>query len=313
MNQIYSLGVDIGGTNTDIGLVNGTGTVISRTNLKTSQYSDPQLYVNDMVKVIKEMIKELDPNKISGVGIGAPAANYYTGSIENATNLNMKGIIPLRAMIQEQLTFQVVVTNDANAATYGEMIYGGAKGMKNFMMFTLGTGIGSGIVIDGNLVYGFDGLAGEMGHAILIPEGRPCGCGNKGCLEKYASSSGIVNNCLELMPQFPNSILTSYPYNEMTGKTVADAAQVGDPLAIATYERTGYLLGIALANAVTFSSPEAIFLMGGPIQAGDVFLDPIKKSFLKHKLFIYNREIPILLSSLHENDVAILGAAALTR
>ena len=313
MNQIYSLGVDIGGTNTDIGLVNGTGTVISRTNLKTSQYSDPQLYVNDMVKVIKEMIKEIDPNKISGVGIGAPAANYYTGSIENATNLNMKGIIPLRSMIQEQLPFQVVVTNDANAATYGEMIYGGAKGMKNFMMFTLGTGIGSGIVIDGNLVYGFDGLAGEMGHAILIPEGRPCGCGNKGCLEKYASSSGIVNNCLELMPQFPNSILTSYPYNEMTGKTVADAAQVGDPLAIATYERTGYLLGIALANAVTFSSPEAIFLMGGPIQAGDVFLDPIKKSFLKHKLFIYNREIPILLSSLHENDVAILGAAALTR
>lgn len=313
MNQIYSLGVDIGGTNTDIGLVNGTGTVISRTNLKTSQYSDPQHYVNDMVKVIKEMIKEIDPNKISGVGIGAPAANYYTGSIENATNLNMKGIIPLRSMIQEQLPFQVVVTNDANAATYGEMIYGGAKGMKNFMMFTLGTGIGSGIVIDGNLVYGFDGLAGEMGHAILIPEGRPCGCGNKGCLEKYASSSGIVNNCLELMPQFPNSILTSYPYNEMTGKTVADAAQVGDPLAIATYERTGYLLGIALANAVTFSSPEAIFLMGGPIQAGDVFLDPIKKSFLKHKLFIYNREIPILLSSLHENDVAILGAAALTR
>ena len=313
MNQIYSLGVDIGGTNTDIGLVNGTGTVISRTNLKTSQYSDPKLYVNDMVKVIKEMIKEIDPNKISGVGIGAPAANYYTGSIENATNLNMKGIIPLRSMIQEQLPFQVVVTNDANAATYGEMIYGGAQGMKNFMMFTLGTGIGSGIVIDGNLVYGYDGLAGEMGHAILIPEGRPCGCGNKGCLEKYASSSGIVANCLELMPQYPDSILTSYPYHEMTGKTVADAAKVGDALAIATYERTGYLLGIALANAVTFSSPEAIFLMGGPIQAGDVFLDPIKRSFKKHKLFIYDREIPILLSSLHENDVAILGAAALTR
>ncbi len=313
MNQIYSLGIDIGGTNTDIGLVNGTGTVISRTNLKTFQYNDPQLYVNDIVKAIKELTKDILPEKITGVGIGAPAANYYTGSIENATNLNMKGIIPLRTMIQEQLPFQVVVTNDANAATYGEMIYGGAQGMKHFMMFTLGTGIGSGIVIDGNLVYGYDGLAGEMGHAILIPEGRPCGCGNKGCLEKYASSSGIVANCLELMPQYPDSILTSYPYNEMTGKTIADAAKVGDALAIATYERTGYLLGIALANAVTFSSPEAIFLMGGPIQAGDVFLDPIKRSFLKHKLFIYDREIPILLSSLHENDVAILGAAALTR
>lgn len=313
MNQIYSIGIDIGGTNTDIGIVNGTGTVISRTNIKTYQYSDPQLYVNDIVKSIQELTKDILPEKITGVGIGAPAANYYTGSIENATNLNMKGIIPLRSMIQEQLPFQVVVTNDANAATYGEMIYGGAQGMKNFMMFTLGTGIGSGIVIDGNLVYGYDGLAGEMGHAILIPEGRPCGCGNKGCLEKYASSSGIVANCLELMPQYPDSILTSYPYHEMTGKTVADAAKVGDALAIATYERTGYLLGIALANAVTFSSPEAIFLMGGPIQAGDVFLDPIKRSFKKHKLFIYDREIPILLSSLHENDVAILGAAALTR
>ena len=313
MNQIFSLGIDIGGTNTDIGIVNGTGTVISRTNIKTYQYSDPQLYVNDIVKSIQELTKDILPEKITGVGIGAPAANYYTGSIENATNLNMKGIIPLRSMIQEQLPFQVVVTNDANAATYGEMIYGGAQGMKNFMMFTLGTGIGSGIVIDGNLVYGYDGLAGEMGHAILIPEGRPCGCGNKGCLEKYASSSGIVANCLELMPQYPDSILTSYPYHEMTGKTVADAAKVGDALAIATYERTGYLLGIALANAVTFSSPEAIFLMGGPIQAGDVFLDPIKRSFKKHKLFIYDRKIPILLSSLHENDVAILGAAALTR
>lgn len=313
MNQIYSIGIDIGGTNTDIGLVNGTGTVISRTNLKTFQYGDAQLYVNDIVKSIQELTKDILPEKITGVGIGAPAANYYTGSIENATNLNMKGIIPLRAMIQEHLPFQVVVTNDANAATYGEMIYGGAQGMKHFVMFTLGTGIGSGIVIDGNLVYGYDGLAGEMGHAILIPEGRPCGCGNKGCLEKYASSSGIVANCLELMPQYPDSILTSYPYHEMTGKTVADAAKVGDALAIATYERTGYLLGIALANAVTFSSPEAIFLMGGPIQAGDVFLDPIKRSFKKHKLFIYDREIPILLSSLHENDVAILGAAALTR
>jgi glucokinase len=206
-----------------------------------------------------------------------------------------------------------VVTNDANAATYGEMIYGGAQGMNHFMMFTLGTGVGSGIVLDGKLVYGSDGLAGEMGHAILVPEGRQCGCGNKGCLEKYASSSGIVANCFELMSDYPNSILTQVPFHGMTGKNVSDAAKLGDPLAIATYEKTGYLLGIALANAVTFSSPEAIFLMGGPIQAGDVFLEPIKRSFLKHKLFIYNRDIPILLSSLPENEVALLGAAALTR
>lgn len=313
MNNLYSIGIDIGGTNTDIGLINGNGLVIKRSNLKTAHYSDPSLYVEDLVKTIKETIDGINYENITGVGIGAPAANYYTGSIENATNLNMKGIIPLREMIQKHLPFPVVVTNDANAATYGEMIYGGAKGMKHFIMFTLGTGIGTGIVVDGKLVYGSDGLAGEMGHAILIPEGRQCGCGNKGCVEKYASSSGIVWNCLELMPLYPQSEITKIPYNEMTGKTIADAAKNMDPLAIATYERTGYLLGIALANAVTFSSPEAIFIMGGPIQAGDVFLEPIKRSFLKHKLFIYNREIPILLSSLPENDVAILGAAALTR
>jgi glucokinase len=313
MNHLFSIGIDIGGTNTDIGLVNDQGEVIAKQNLKTLQYSDPQLFVDDLVKAIQFLVKDINPSSITGVGIGAPAANYYTGSIENATNLNMKGIIPLRDMIHKQFPYPVVVTNDANAATYGEMIYGGAKGMKNFMMFTLGTGVGTGIVIDGTLVYGHDGLAGEMGHAILIPEGRPCGCGNKGCLEKYTSSSGIVWNCLELMPQYPDSILTKDVFHGMTGKNVSDAAKLGDPLAIATYEKTGYLLGIALANAVTFSSPEAIFLMGGPIQAGDVFLDPIKKSFLKHKLFIYNREIPILISSLPENSVAILGAAALTR
>ena len=313
MNNLYSIGIDIGGTNTDIGLINGNGIVHKRSNLKTAQYNDATLYVEDLVKKIISIIEGIDPQNITGVGIGAPAANYYTGSIENASNLNFKGIIPLREMIQKHLPFPVVVTNDANAATYGEMIYGGAKGMKHFIMFTLGTGVGSGIVLDGKLVYGSDGLAGEMGHAILIPEGRQCGCGNKGCLEKYASSSGIVANCFELMSDYPNSILTKVPFHGMTGKNVSDAAKMSDPLAIATYEKTGYLLGIALANAVTFSSPEAIFLMGGPIQAGDVFLDPIKKSFLKHKLFIYDREIPILLSSLPENDVALLGAAALTR
>lgn len=313
MKNIYSIGIDIGGTNTDIGLITGNGSVKARMNLKTALYSDPNIYVEDLAKVIKKMIEDIDYKDITGIGIGAPAANYYTGSIENASNLNFKGIVPLRDLMQAHFPFPIVVTNDANAATYGEMIYGGAKGMKHFMMFTLGTGIGSGIVVDGKLVYGFDGLAGEMGHAILIPEGRLCGCGNRGCVEKYASTSGIVMNCLELMPQYPNSELTRIPYHDMTGKTVADAAKNGDPLAIATYERTGYLLGIALANAVTFSSPEAIFIMGGPIQAGDVFLEPIKRSFLKHKLFIYNREIPILLSSLPENDVAILGAGALTR
>ena len=313
MNEIYSIGIDIGGTNTDVGLVNGNGKVISRANIKTGDYHDAVVYVDQISELIKQLLQNVDSALVSGIGIGAPAANYYSGNIENATNLNFKGVVPIRSLFEERFPYKVVLTNDANAATYGEMIYGGAKGMSHFIMYTLGTGIGSGIVIDGKLVYGADGLAGEMGHAILIPEGRECGCGNKGCVEKYASTSGIVLNCLELMPQFPDSILCSVPFEVMTGKTISDAAKKNDPLAIATYERTGYLLGIALANAVTFSSPEAIFLMGGPIQAGEVFLDPIRRSFKKHKLFIYDREIPILLSSLPTIDAAILGAAALTR
>lgn len=313
MNEIYSIGIDIGGTNTDVGLVNGNGKVISRANIKTGDYHDAVVYVDQISELIKQLLQNVDSALVSGIGIGAPAANYYSGNIENATNLNFKGVVSIRSLFEERFPYKVVLTNDANAATYGEMIYGGAKGMSHFIMYTFGTGIGSGIVIDGKLVYGADGLAGEMGHAILIPEGRECGCGNKGCVEKYASTSGIVLNCLELMPQFPDSILCSVPFEVMTGKTISDAAKKNDPLAIATYERTGYLLGIALANAVTFSSPEAIFLMGGPIQAGEVFLDPIRRSFKKHKLFIYDREIPILLSSLPTNDAAILGAAALTR
>ena len=295
MNEIYSIGIDIGGTNTDVGLVNGNGKVISRANIKTGDYHDAVVYVDQISELIKQLLQNVDSALVSGIGIGAPAANYYSGNIENATNLNFKGVVSIRSLFEERFPYKVVLTNDANAATYGEMIYGGAKGMSHFIMYTLGTGIGSGIVIDGKLVYGADGLAGEMGHAILIPEGRECGCGNKGCVEKYASTSGIVLNCLELMPQFPDSILCSVPFEVMTGKTISDAAKKNDPLAIATYERTGYLLGIALANAVTFSSPEAIFLMGGPIQAGEVFLDPIRRSFKKHKLFIYDREIPILL------------------
>jgi len=203
-----------------------------------------------------------------------------------------------------------VVTNDANAAVYGEVIYGGAKGMKDVVMFTLGTGVGGGIVIDGKLLYGSDGFAGELGHATLVPFGRKCNCGNVGCLEMYASIRGIIQTCAELLEQFPENELAKIPTETLTPKIIAEAAYNGNAVAIETYRKTGEWLGIALANAVAFSSPEAIFLMGGIVNAGKVLLKPTRESFAKHKLFIY-KNIPILTSQLDKNDVAVLGAAAL--
>jgi len=214
-------------------------------------------------------------------------------------------------MLEAQLNVPVVVTNDANAAAYGEMIYGGAKGMKDVVMLTLGTGVGSGIIIDGKLLYGSDGFAGELGHTILIPFGRKCTCGNQGCLEMYASIRGITQTCLELLEQFPENELAKIPKEKIDPKVIAETAYSGNPVAIETYRKTGEWLGIALANAVVFSSPEAIFLTGGIMNAGELLLKPTRESFEKHKLFLYKKDIPILRSQLNENDAAILGAAAL--
>ena len=258
---------------------------------------------------------ENEVTAIDGIGIAAPAGNFYTGCIENATNLNFKGVIDLAAMFRSHLDVPIVVSNDANAAAYGELIYGGAKGMKHFVMFTLGTGVGSGIVVDGKLVHGKTGGAGELGHAILIPEGRPCGCGRKGCLETYTSATGIRRTALEMMEAIPDydGALRKVDPKELTSKMVGDAAKYGDPLAIKVFEKTGYWLGIALANAVAFSGPEAIFLMGGPVKAGEVLLKPTRESFKKHLCFVYDGSVDIHVSELPDNDAAILGAAALTK
>ena len=308
MNKI---GIDIGGTNTDIGLVNENGVIISRKNLKTAKYFDAQLFVNDMVSVIRKLMLENNIEKISGVGIGAPCGNFYGGTIDDAANLNFRGKTPLKKMIESQLDIPVVVTNDANAALYGEMIFGGAKGMKNVVMFTLGTGVGGAIAVDGKILYGSDGFAGELGHAILIPSGRKCNCGNEGCLEMYASIRGITQTCIELLSQFPENELAEIPKETLNPRIIADAAYKGNVVAIETYRKTGEWLGIALANAVVFSSPEAIFFMGGIVSNGEVLLNPIRESFKKHKLFVYKNDIPIYVSQLNENDAAILGAAAL--
>ena len=311
----YSIGVDIGGTNTDIGLVSSEGRCLGRKNLPTNQYFDAAVYIADIWKNIEVLMREHGVTALEGIGIAAPVGNYYTGCIENATNLNFKGIVDLKALFAKHTEVPVVVSNDANAAAYGELVYGGAKGMKHFVMFTLGTGVGSGIVVDGKLVHGKTGGAGELGHVILIPEGRLCGCGRKGCLETYTSATGIRRTALELLEQHPDDKgpLSRIPKDQLTSKDVGDAANAGDPLAMKVMEMTGYWLGLAMANAVAFSGPEAVFLMGGPVRAGKVLLDPVKKSFEEHLCFIYKGSVDVRVSELPNNDAASLGAAALVK
>lgn len=311
----YSIGIDIGGTNTDIGLVSSEGRCVARKNLPTAKYYDADLYVADICKKIREMMAEQHVDAIDGIGIAAPMGNYYTGCIENATNLNFKGVTDLNALVHKYMDVPVTVSNDANAAAYGELVYGGAKGMKNFITFTLGTGVGSGIVIDGKLLHGKTGNAGELGHVIMIPGGRQCGCGRKGCLETYVSATGIRRTALEMLEQNPDydGPLSKIPKEELTSKDVGDAANAGDPLAIKIFDLVGEGLGVAMANAVAFSSPEAIFLMGGPVKAGEVLMRPVRESFKKHLCFVYDNSVEIRVSELSGNDVAILGAAALTK
>lgn len=313
MKKLYSIGVDIGGTNTDIGLVDSDGLCVEMLRMKTASYVDVDIYVKDMISNIHLLIKKNNVSEITGVGVGVPNGNYYTGCIENAVNLNFKGKINLRKLIRKSIPTEVIVTNDANAAAYGEMIYGGAKKMKNFIMFTIGTGVGSGIVVDGKLVYGQDGNAGEIGHTIIFPEGRPCNCGRKGCLEQYTSSRGIRKTCIEMMANDPDHAgLEDVIIQDYDLKAITEAAMNGNVLANKVLEKTGEILGLALANAVAYTSPEAIFLMGGPLKAGNILLDPVRKSFEENLLFIYKGKTKILVSELNENEAAILGAAALT-
>lgn len=313
MKTKYSIGVDIGGTNTDIGLVRDDGKIIDKVNLHTHDYYDAELYVSDMAAKIKEMLDRNNVSDIDGIGIGAPNGNTYKGGIDNAPNLNFKGQVKLVELMKKHINTKVVVSNDANAAAYGEMIYGGAKNLDHFITFTLGTGVGSGIIIDRKLVLGSTSTAGELGHSIIIINGRQCGCGRKGCLETYTSAGGIRRTALELMEQNPlyNGVLKQVAPENLTSKMVGDAANAGDPIGIMTFENVGYLLGIAMANAVTFSAPQAIFLMGGPVHAGEVLMKPLRKSFDEHLLNIYQGTVEIRVSELADNEVAILGAAAL--
>jgi glucokinase len=315
MQEKYSIGIDIGGTNTDIGLVNSEGKIVARTNFSTAEHSNFDIYIATIAQKIKELLNQNSIDEIEGVGVGAPNGNYYTGCIDNAPNLHFGGNLHVKEELERALSVPVVLSNDANAAAYGEFVYGGGKGMKDFLMVTVGTGVGSGFVVDGKLVHGYTGAAGELGHSILIPEGRACSCGRKGCLEAYTSARGICQTFVELRDNTPqyNGTLSTVAKEQITSQMIGEAAKNGDELALLTFEKTGYWLGLACANAVTFSSPEAIFLMGGPLKAGDVFLKPLEKSFRENLLNIYQGKVDIRMSELNANDVAILGAAALLK
>ena len=310
----------MGGTNTDIGLVSENGNIIQRRTIPTNAYTELEPYVRDMMREVEDMVKEQTTIdgiavQLDGIGIGAPNGNYYTGCVDNAPNLTIKGVLDFGKEIHRYRDLPVVLSNDANAAAYGEYIYGGAQGLKHFIMFTLGTGVGSGIVVDGKLVHGSTGGAGELGHNILIPHGRKCSCGREGCLETYTSARGIVQTYLELRRENPDQerMLKEVPDAEISSKLIGEAAHQGDPVALRTWEIVGDQLGLAMANSVTFSAPEAIFLMGGPTLVGEPLLRPLRAAFEKYLLNIYQGSCQIRMSELKSNEVAILGAAALIK
>ena len=308
----FALGVDIGGTNTKFGLVNQRGEVLVKGRIKTKDYPDVKDFIDALYKEVAPKIKKMSrESSFVGIGVGAPNGNFYKGTIESATNLDWKGVIPLADLMTEKFGVPCKVTNDANAAALGEMMYGAARGMKDFIMITLGTGVGSGIVSGGNLIYGSDGFAGELGHTIVKPNGRKhWNTGSEGSLEAYASATGIAITAKKLRAEFPDSMLNEYKEEEINAKTVHDCAVKGDPIAIEVFRYTGQKLGEALANFVMFSSPEAILLFGGVIQAGDFIMKPTKLHMERNLLPIFRGKVKLIFSELDEADAAILGASA---
>lgn len=313
MTKEIAIGIDIGGTNTDFGLVDHEGKCYVKKSMRTDISDDAEKYLDILCDDLKKIISEHNGTfDIKGIGVGAPNGNYFTGKIEFAPNLKWKGVIPLVDMIKQRMLMPVILTNDANAAAYGEMIYGAAKGMNDFIVITLGTGLGSGIVINGEMVYGHDGFAGELGHTVVDPEGRLCGCGKKGCLEAYASATGIVRTMIELLESREyKGTLKEIDRNKLTSKDIYYAAKSEDVLALEAFEITGKYLGIKLADAVSFSSPEAIILFGGLARAGKYIFNPAKKYMEEYLLPIFRNKVKLLPSELDKDNAAVLGAAAL--
>ncbi len=299
MTRRLAAGVDVGGTNTGLGLVDRDGTIVFRDRVDTRSFDDPAEFARAIAARLRDAVK--GRGELVGVGIGAPNGNFFSGSIEFAPNLVWKGIVPLARLVEDAIGVRTLLTNDANAAALGERHFGAGRDVDDFLFITLGTGLGSGIVVDGKLVYGHDGFAGEIGHVIVTPGGRPCGCGRRGCLEKYCSATGLVTTYRELVKDADPSI---------TAEIVDERARAGEPAAKEAFRLTGEILGLALANSVAYTSPSTIFLFGGLAEAGDLLLDPVRESFENNLLNIY-RGVTIRISELPGKDAAILGAASL--
>ena len=315
MNSQYVVGIDVGGQTTKLGVVDARGTVLSQTVIRTDTYTDIEPYIAELAEALNKIIKESNTEGlVKGIGVGAPNGNYYTGTIENAVNLSWGGskTIEFAKLLSEAMNgLPVALTNDANAAAVGEMTYGAARGMKNFIMITLGTGVGSGIVINGDVVYGHDGFAGELGHVAAVRNnGCTCNCGKTGCLETYASAIGMARTAREWLELSDEpSLLRSL--DNITSKDVYEAAKEGDKLALKVFDFTGKMLGRSFADFIAFSSPEAIVLFGGLARAKEFLVGPIEEAMNANVLPLWRNKVKIVFSQLKESDAAILGASAL--
>lgn len=314
----YTIGLDLGGTNAVFGIVDGLGNIVEHTSIKTQEYDTAEAFVDAAVKALMPIIDKVGGiNTIEGMGIGAPNSNFYDGTIAYAPNITWAHdcVVPFAKMFNERLSIPVSITNDANAAALGEMTYGVAKGMKNFIMITLGTGVGSGIVINGQMVYGSDGLAGELGHVIMRRKnGRLCGCGRNGCLEAYCSATGVARTAREFLDNSEEpSLLREMKPEDITSLEVSKAAAKGDALALRVYEFTGKMLGEACADFATFCSPEAFVFFGGLTKAGDLLMKPLLKSYTENVMGIFRGKAKFLISSLDGAGAAVLGASAIAK
>jgi len=307
------LGIDIGGTKTAFGFVDAKGVVVAKDTIATTGHTDIDAYVAAVKAAGGALMKSAGVAAITGIGIGAPNGNFYTGEVAFAPNLPWKGIIPLKSLFEQAFGIQTIVTNDANAAAMGEKKYGAAQGMKDFIFVTLGTGLGSGFVANGEMIYGHNGFAGELGHVIVdrSPAARLCGCGRKGCLERYASATGIVITAGLMLAEDKTDSLLRDKIGVLTAKDIHEAAEQNDELALAIFDYTARILGQALADAVAITEPEAIILFGGLANAGDYILKPAQHYMEENLLAIYKGKVKVIRSTIPDNDAAILGAAAL--
>lgn len=311
MIQPVAIGIDIGGTNTSYGIVDRRGYILAKGKMSTGGHASIAHYIDELKSRVSECLKEAKAERIVGAGVGAPNANFFTGEIAYAPNLPWEGVIPLAKLLGNALNQKVTITNDANAAALGEMMYGAAKGMKDFIVVTLGTGVGSGFVANGQLIYGHDGFAGELGHVIAVRDGRECACKRFGCLERYCSATGIVITAEEWLAQRPDVSALRVKQGSVTAKDIHEAAEQGDALALEIFDYTGKILGQTLADAVAITSPEAIILFGGLARSGDLIIKPVKKYMEDNLLRIFKNKVAIIPSDLPDADAAILGASAL--